>query len=102
MYDRESDAWVRPPRPAPRARRSDRDAAQRPRRAAGADHRLRVRAGADARALGHRGYADLGRWLAANDAQIAGPVRELFLQVPEPDGGVEPVVEVQFPITPRT
>jgi DNA-binding transcriptional MerR regulator len=47
-------------------------------------------------------YAELGRWLEANDAHINGPVRELFVQVPEPAKGIEPIVEVQFPITPRT
>ncbi len=47
-------------------------------------------------------YAALGRWLAANDAEISGPVRELFLQIPEPDKGIEPIVEVQFPIRGRS
>jgi hypothetical protein len=47
-------------------------------------------------------YAEVGRWLDANNAQISGPVRELFVQVPDPAKGVEPIVEVQFPIQPRT
>jgi len=47
-------------------------------------------------------YAGLGRWLTANDAEISGPVRELFIQVPDPNKGREPIVEVQFPIRPRT
>jgi DNA-binding transcriptional MerR regulator len=44
----------------------------------------------------HGVYGTVGRWLTANDAKIAGPVRELIMQWPAP--GVEPVVEVQFPI----
>jgi DNA-binding transcriptional MerR regulator len=45
-------------------------------------------------------YAALGRWLTANDAEISGPVRELFLQIADPHKGIEPIVEVQFPIRP--
>lgn len=41
-------------------------------------------------------YAAVGRWITANDAKIAGPVREVIMQWPAP--GIEPVVEVQFPI----
>lgn len=47
-------------------------------------------------------YAGLGRWLTANDAEISGPVRELFIQVPDPNKGLEPIVEVQYPIRPGT
>jgi DNA-binding transcriptional MerR regulator/effector-binding domain-containing protein len=47
-------------------------------------------------------YAGLGRWLTANDAEISGPVRELFIQVPDPKNATDPIVEVQFPIRPRT
>ena len=46
--------------------------------------------------LTHGVYAAVGRWITANDAKIAGPVRELIMQWPAP--GIEPVVEVQFPI----
>ena len=41
-------------------------------------------------------YGAVGRWITANDAEIAGPVREVIMQWPAP--GIEPVVEVQFPI----
>ena len=46
--------------------------------------------------LAHGVYAAVGRWIKTNDAKIAGPVRELIMQWPAP--GIEPVVEVQFPI----
>ena len=46
--------------------------------------------------LTHGVYAAVGRWITTNDAKIAGPVRELIMQWPAP--GIEPVVEVQFPI----
>ncbi len=46
-------------------------------------------------------YAGLGRWLTANNAEISGPVRELFMQIPDPTKSIEPIVEVQFPIRPR-
>jgi DNA-binding transcriptional MerR regulator len=46
-------------------------------------------------------YAALGHWLTANDAEICGPVRELFIQVPDAANGIEPIVEVQFPIRGR-
>jgi DNA-binding transcriptional MerR regulator len=44
----------------------------------------------------HGVYAAVGRWITANDAKIAGPIRELIMQWPAP--GIAPVVEVQFPI----
>ncbi len=44
----------------------------------------------------HGVYAAVGRWIVANNAKIAGPVRELIMQWPAP--GIAPVVEVQFPI----
>jgi hypothetical protein len=47
-------------------------------------------------------YAGLGRWLTANNAHISRPVRELFLQIPNPAKGIEPIVEVQFPIATRS
>jgi DNA-binding transcriptional MerR regulator len=46
--------------------------------------------------LKHGVYGAVGRWITANDARIAGPVREVIMQWPAP--GIEPVVEVQFPI----
>ncbi len=46
--------------------------------------------------LTHGVYGAVGRWVTANDAKIVGPVRELIMQWPAP--GIEPVVEVQFPI----
>ena len=46
--------------------------------------------------LTHGVYAAVGRWITANDAKIVGPVREVIMQWPAP--GIEPVVEVQFPI----
>lgn len=47
--------------------------------------------------LAHGVYGAVGRWMAANGARMAGPVRELVHQRPGP--GVAPVVEVQFPIS---
>lgn len=47
--------------------------------------------------LAHGVYGAVGRWISANDARIAGPIRELVHQRPGP--GVAPVVEVQFPIS---
>jgi len=44
----------------------------------------------------HGVYAAVGRWITANDAEIAGPIREVIMQWPGP--GIDPVVEVQFSI----
>lgn len=46
--------------------------------------------------LAHGLYAAAGRWIEASDAKLSGPIREVIMQRPGP--GIEPVVEVQFPI----
>ena len=49
---------------------------------------------------GHLAFGALGIWMEANGFQIAGPSREVFLQLPnDPSGGEDAVVEVQFPVT---
>lgn len=47
-------------------------------------------------------YSAIGQWLVANDKETAGPARELIMRRPDPARGVEPIVEVQFPIRDRT
>jgi DNA-binding transcriptional MerR regulator len=47
----------------------------------------------------HLAFGALGIWMEANGFQIAGPSREIFLQLPtDPSGGEDAVVEVQFPV----
>ena len=48
--------------------------------------------------LAHGVYAAMGRWMAAQEYHLAGPVRELFLRLPGPLPSEPAVVEVQFPI----
>jgi DNA-binding transcriptional MerR regulator len=48
----------------------------------------------------HLATGALGRWMETNSFQIAGPGREVFLQLPSNPGTKEDaVVEVQFPVT---
>ena len=48
----------------------------------------------------HLAFGALGTWMEANSFQIAGPSREVFLQLPSnPSGKEDAVVEVQFPVT---
>ena len=49
----------------------------------------------------HLVTAKIGRYLAASGDALAGPSREMFLQVPNPERMHESVVEMQFPIQPR-
>jgi len=49
----------------------------------------------------HLVTAKIGRFLAASGDQLAGPSREVFLQLPDPERMHEAVVEMQFPIRPR-
>jgi hypothetical protein len=47
----------------------------------------------------HRVFAGLGSWIEANGYEVAGPSREVFLELPFQDPGTEDsVVEIQFPI----
>lgn len=47
----------------------------------------------------HRAFAGLGHWIEANGYEVAGPSREVFLELPFQDPGTEDsVVEIQFPI----
>ena len=46
----------------------------------------------------HLVTAKIGRFIAANGDQLAGPSREVFLQPPDLDRMHEAVVEMQFPI----
>lgn len=50
----------------------------------------------------HLVTAKIGRYLAASGDELAGPSREVFLQPPDPERMHESVVEMQFPIRPRT
>jgi DNA-binding transcriptional MerR regulator len=48
----------------------------------------------------HLAFGALGIWMEANGLQIAGPSREVFLELPgNPAGGEDAIVEVQFPVT---
>ena len=48
----------------------------------------------------HLAFGALGTWMEANSFQIAGPSREVFLQLPSnPSTKADAVVEVQFPVT---
>jgi DNA-binding transcriptional MerR regulator len=48
----------------------------------------------------HLAYGALGIWMEANDFQIAGPCREVFLELPFADPANDHVVmEIQFPVT---
>lgn len=47
----------------------------------------------------HLAFGALGRWMEANRYEIAGPCREVFLQMPfEPPDSDHAVVEIQFPV----
>jgi DNA-binding transcriptional MerR regulator len=49
----------------------------------------------------HLGYGALGRWMAANRYRIAGPSREVLLELPafQRPGQEDMVMEIQFPVT---
>jgi len=50
----------------------------------------------------HGIYGSVGRWLERNDLSLAGEIRELVLELPDPRTDTEAVVELEFPIgTPR-
>ena len=47
----------------------------------------------------HLGFGALGLWMEANQFEIAGPCREVFLQTPfEGPNSDDTVVEIQFPV----
>jgi effector-binding domain-containing protein len=46
----------------------------------------------------HLVTARIGRFLAAGGDRLAGPSREVFLQLPDPERMHEAVVEMQFPV----
>jgi len=48
----------------------------------------------------HLVTAKIGRFLEAGGDALAGPSREVFLQLPDPERMHEAVVEMQFPIAP--
>jgi len=48
----------------------------------------------------HGVYGSVGRWLEANSLTLAGEIRELVFELPDPQRGVEAVVELEFPIGP--
>jgi DNA-binding transcriptional MerR regulator len=50
----------------------------------------------------HLVTAKIGRYLAASGDTLAGPSRELFLKLPNPERMHESVVEMQFAVGPRT
>jgi effector-binding domain-containing protein len=48
----------------------------------------------------HLAFGALGVWMEANGFQIAGPSREVFLELPfQPADREDAVVEIQFPVT---
>jgi DNA-binding transcriptional MerR regulator len=48
----------------------------------------------------HLAFGKLGVWMEANGYQIAGPCREVFLDMPfQHPGQEEPAVEIQFPVS---
>ncbi len=48
----------------------------------------------------HVAFGKLGVWMEANGYQIAGPCREVFLDMPfQGPGQTDPTVEIQFPVT---
>ncbi|HEY1383202.1 MAG TPA: MerR family transcriptional regulator [Dongiaceae bacterium] len=48
----------------------------------------------------HLAFGKLGVWMEANDYRIAGPCREVFLDMPfQPPSQENPTVEIQFPVT---
>jgi effector-binding domain-containing protein len=48
----------------------------------------------------HLAFGKLGVWMEANDYRIAGPCREVFLDMPfQPPSQEDPTVEIQFPVT---
>jgi DNA-binding transcriptional MerR regulator len=48
----------------------------------------------------HLAFGRLGVWMEANNYRIAGPCREVFLDMPFQGSGQEdPTVEIQFPVT---
>ena len=48
------------------------------------------------------GYNAIGEWVEANHYTFAGPVRLVFLELPEKPGDSDFVMEIQFPICKRT
>ncbi len=49
----------------------------------------------------HSSFAAIGTWIEANNCEIAGPCREVFLEpVTGPPGFEKALVEIQFPVRP--
>ncbi|MEO0564462.1 MAG: MerR family transcriptional regulator [Chloroflexota bacterium] len=48
------------------------------------------------------GYAALADWVETHNYQIAGPQREIYIEMPPPGSQHELVVEIQFPVQRRT
>jgi effector-binding domain-containing protein len=49
----------------------------------------------------HTSFGAVGTWIEANNYQIAGPCREVFLEpITGPPGFEGALVEIQFPIRP--
>ena len=46
---------------------------------------------------GYEPYAALGSWVEENDYRLAGPVREVFIELPTSGAG-DAVVEIQIPV----
>ncbi|MGE0578236.1 MAG: MerR family transcriptional regulator [Reyranella sp.] len=50
-------------------------------------------------AVSHSSFAAIGTWIEANQYEIAGPCREVFLEpITEPPGFERALVEIQFPV----
>ena len=49
--------------------------------------------------VSHSSFASIGTWIEANQYEIAGPCREIFLEpITEPPGFERALVEIQFPV----
>jgi effector-binding domain-containing protein len=56
-----------------------------------------VRSGTNA--ASHSSFAAIGTWIEANQYEIAGPCREVFLEpITQPPGFEGALVEIQFPV----
>ncbi|MDJ0753867.1 MAG: MerR family transcriptional regulator [Ardenticatenaceae bacterium] len=51
---------------------------------------------------GYATYAQLGHWVEANGYALAGPPREIFIDLPPADRDGDAVTEIQFPVTSET
>jgi effector-binding domain-containing protein len=46
----------------------------------------------------HIGYSAIGTWAEANNYRLAGPPREIALELPHEADGSDAITEIQFPL----